>query len=204
MPDQTTDDAALLGAAVRGDEAAFAALYARHAAAIYRFAARLLGDATVAEDVTHDCFLGLIKNPANFQAARSPLRTYLYGAARNLAHKRFRAQNQETCLDDLTDAGEELIDRGLGASPLRELLDDELARAVQQAVAALPPLQREALVLFEYEELTLAEIAVITGAEVGSVKARLHRARRRLRESLRLYLDGTGVVANLSEEHEHA
>ena len=63
----------------------------------------------------------------------------------------------------------------------------EAATAVERAVAALPLLEREALILFQYEGLTLAEIAEVVGAEVGTVKGRLHRARERLRIELAPY-----------------
>ena len=72
--------------------------------------------------------------------------------------------------------------------PLHELLGDELSFKVQEAVSQLPPLQREALILFEYEGLALNEIATLVGTDVGAVKSRLHRARGRLRNALRPYL----------------
>jgi RNA polymerase sigma-70 factor (ECF subfamily) len=58
---------------------------------------------------------------------------------------------------------------------------------VLRAIDDLSPLQREALVLFEYEELTLGEIAIVVGADVGTVKARLHRARQSLKRQLAPY-----------------
>jgi RNA polymerase sigma-70 factor (ECF subfamily) len=73
---------------------------------------------------------------------------------------------------------------------LRKLLDEELAAEVRRAVFSLAPLQREALVLFEYEGLSLNEIAEITGADVGAVKGRLFRARERLKSILRPYVTG--------------
>jgi len=60
----------------------------------------------------------------------------------------------------------------------------EIATAVSTAVADLPLLQQEALILFEYEGATLEEIAQVVGADVGTVKSRLHRARERLRRTL--------------------
>ena len=66
--------------------------------------------------------------------------------------------------------------------PLGRLLDDELAVKVQEAVSSLPPLQREALVLFEYEGLALSEIAGIIGTDVGAVKSRLYRAREAIKK----------------------
>ena len=82
--------------------------------------------------------------------------------------------------------------RLLGSTGLGEVItDEELSSEVQRAVESLPPLQREALVLFEFEELSLAEIAEVVGADVGAVKARLHRARQRLKRVLAPYLDSS-------------
>ena len=83
--------------------------------------------------------------------------------------------------------------------PLDRLLDDELSVKVREAVLSLPPLQREALVLFEFEGLALSEIARITGADVGAVKSRLYRGREGLRNILRPYLE-TNRELNTSRE----
>ena len=170
MPDRTTDEA-LLARACQGEEAAFLALYERYREPIYRFAYRLLGAAALAEDVTHDCFLSLLRRPEAFDPARASLRTYLYAAVRNLALKQFRRPRLEVTLDDLNNeppAAE-------AQQPLRQLLAAELSEAVRRAIDRLPQLQREALILFEYEELSLAEIASVVEADVGAVKSRLAR-----------------------------
>jgi RNA polymerase sigma-70 factor (ECF subfamily) len=72
---------------------------------------------------------------------------------------------------------------------LGDLIGRERSTTVERAVAALPPLQKEALILFEYEDFSLEEIAQIVGVEVGAVKARLHRARETLRRRLAPMLD---------------
>jgi RNA polymerase sigma-70 factor, ECF subfamily len=179
-------DERLLKSAGRGDEAAFRVLYQRHRDAVFRFAYRFTGSHAAAEDVTHDCFLSLIKSPERYDPSRAALRTYLYAAARNLSFKHLRPASAEVTLEEWT---EEPL-RGVAEveQPLRQLLDAELSAKVRAAVQSLPPLQREALILFEYEELSLAEIAVITGAETGVVKSRLHRARQKLRRLLAPYL----------------
>ena len=177
-------DERLLKSAGRGDEAAFRVLYQRHRDAVFRFAYRFTGSVAAAEDVTHDCFLSLIKSPERFDPSRAGLRTYLYAAARNLSFKHLRPTSAEVTLEEWTEEP-----RGAEVEqPLRQLLDEELSAKVRAAVASLPPLQREALILFEYEELSLAEIAVITGADTGVVKSRLHRARQKLRQLLAPYL----------------
>ena len=168
-----------------GDQAAFLELYERYREPIFRFAYRLLGSVEIAEDVTHDCFLSLIRKPENYRPERASLKTYLYAAARNLALKHFRSQGRETGLDEVTEEPKESSRRG----PLRRLLDEELATLVRDAVFSLPPLQQEALILFEYEGLSLNEVAEIAGTDAGVIKARLYRAREGMRRMLRPYLD---------------
>ncbi|HVF56937.1 MAG TPA: RNA polymerase sigma factor [Pyrinomonadaceae bacterium] len=186
-------DEKLLQKASRGDEAAFVLLYERHHAPLHRFAYRMLGSAALAEEIVQDLFLGLIKAPGRFDSSRSELRTYLFAAARNLANKHFR--HGELALDEARDEPcpperEE---------PLRKLLDEELSNEVQMAVAALPPLQREALILFEYEEMSLAEIAAVVGTDTGTIKSRLHRARGRLRRSLAFYFKSAGEIVSVGK-----
>ncbi len=185
MPERTTDEL-LLKQAGEGEQAAFLELYERYRDQIFRFAYRLLGSVEIAEDVTHDCFLSLIRKPGNFRPERASLKTYLYAAARNLALKHFRDQGRETSLDEVSEEPIDSPRRG----PLRKVLEDELTTRVREAVLSLPPLQREALILFEYEGLTLNEVAEVAGTDAGAIKARLYRAREGLRRMLRPYLEG--------------
>ncbi len=138
---------------------------------LYRFAYRLTSSQPVAEDLVHDCFLGLFRG--GFDPARGGIRTYLYAAIRNLARKHYR------------DSGREFENsEPIAESALETMLNRETADAVRLAVESLPPLQREVLVLFEYEELPLAEISVIVDADLAAVKSRIFRARERLRKVL--------------------
>lgn len=194
MPDRNTDEL-LLERAGAGESAAFLKIYERHRDPVFRFAYRLSGSVETAEDITHDCFVGLLRNPANFRAGRAALRTYLLAAARNLWFKQLRTLDRETELDDIVEPKFQAIGRG----PLREVLDDELTARVKKAVSALPPMQREALVLFEYEGLALNEIAEIVGADLGTVKARIHRARQGLKSSLSTYLNSNREIVTLEK-----
>ena len=194
LPDRTTDEL-LLERAGAGDPAAFIKLYEQHRAAIFRFSYRLSGSVEAAEDITHDCFLSLIKKPQNFLPDRGSLRNYLFSAARNLWLKQLRNSGRESAMDEFSE--DQFI--AAGREPLRQLLDDELSVKVQEAVASLAPLQREALILFEYEGLALNEIATMVGTDVGAVKSRLHRARERLRNTLRPYLASSREL-NTSKE----
>ena len=182
MTNQVTDER-LLKQAADGDEEAFQILYERYRDPIFRFAYRLLGSAEAAEDITHDCFLSLIKAPGRFDPNKASLRTYIYSAARNQAAKRYNSSEREAPIDDLKEEPA-ASDRH---EPIRKVLDDELVSEVARAISSLPPLQREALVLFEYEELSLAEIATVVGVDANTVKARLFRAREKLRNRLDHY-----------------
>jgi len=154
------------------EEQAFRQAFQEHKESVYGFTYRLTGSQSAAEDLTQECFLELFRRPGRFDPARGTLRNFLLGIARNLALKRWRREHR---FQSIEDAG-----RGLSghAVPL------DAGLAVAAAMKLLSPLQREAVVLFEYEGLTLEEIVGVTGAEVGTVKSRLHRARESLRESL--------------------
>ena len=182
-------EAELLLRAGRGDEAAFLLLYERHRTPVFRFACRMLGSEAQAEDVTQECFLSILRRPEAFRAERASLRTYLCAIARHLALKQLRKRGQETLLDDPP----EVADGASGpdrADPLRRVVEAEEAEAVRAAVLALPPLQREAVVLFEYQDMSLADVAAVCETDVGTVKSRLHRARERLRRTLTPLLPG--------------
>jgi RNA polymerase sigma-70 factor, ECF subfamily len=188
-------DERLLNRASRGDEAAFLLLYERHRDAVFRFAYRLLGSTGLAEDITQDCFLSLLRQPTRFDSSRASLRTYLLAAARNLSFKQFRSAGHDVAVEELTDE----LRMPVGEEPLSRLLDEELSSEVRRAVESLPPLQREALVLFEFEELSLAEIAEVVGADTGTVKARLRRARQRLKRILAPYMNTSRNPAAVEE-----
>lgn len=172
-------DEALLEQAAKKDETAFAMLYQRHRDALFTWAWRLTGSETAAEDLVHDCFVALLKRPGQFRPDRgTQLRTYLFAMARNLSLKRFGRSHRELAAADIDDAPDS------GTSQFEALAHAETASLVDAAVAALPQLQREVFVLMQFEEMSALEIAALVGADVGTVKARLHRARERLRRTL--------------------
>lgn len=178
-----------------GDSSAFLKLYERHRTPVFRFAYRLSGNIETAEDITHDCFLGLIRKPENFKAEKGGLRTYLISAARNLWFKQLRKLGRESGLDELEDYQVPVVRK----EPLHTLLEHELSQKVGEAVSSLPPLQREALVLFEYEGFALSEIADMVGTDVGAVKSRLYRARERLKTTLQPYLNTNREIVTLEK-----
>ena len=196
MPDTDTDEY-LLERARAGDEDAFLSIYTRHRVAMYRFACRLLGDASAAEDVTHDCFLSLFKHPERFDASRgASLRTNLFAAVRNLSLKRFRRSSQEMLIDEAAVEPSAPV----AEQPLSRMLEAELSATVRAAVENLPALQREVLILFEFENLSLQEIADVVGAEANTVKSRLARGRAGLRRALAARLKGHAQTVCVPEK----
>jgi RNA polymerase sigma-70 factor (ECF subfamily) len=157
-------------------DAEFHAAFDQHKDAVFRFAWRMSSSAAAAEDITQDVFVALLRHPDRFNPARGSLRAFLLGIARNLALKRWRAEGAGRRWEALDD--EQFV-----APPLN-IEQSEIGELVGRAVRSLPPLQREVVILSEYEELSLADIAGIVDAEIGTVKSRLHRARENLRKLL--------------------
>ena len=152
--------------------AEFEQIFEAHQDAVFGFAWRMTGSPTAAEDIAQDCFITLYKSPGSFDPARGSLRSWLLGIARNLLLKQWRKEHRWVVLED------EAIQRECPPA------DWSAVERVAHAVRTLPLLQREVVVLVEYEGMTLQEAAAAVGAEVGSVKARLHRARENLRSAL--------------------
>jgi RNA polymerase sigma-70 factor, ECF subfamily len=163
--------------------AEFNEAYGQHKDVLYRFARRMTGSGEVAEDLVHDCFVLVWRNRATHRPERGTMRSFLIGVTRNLALKR---RQRERPFDELEEAS--AVCAPIDAS------GRERGEMVAEAVAALPPLQREALILAEYEEMSLEEIGRATGVELAAVKSRLHRARENLRRMLAPLMQTKGVA----------
>lgn len=155
-------------------EADLRTVYQQYRDPLFRFGYRLTGSAETAEDLVHDCFVSLFRG--GFDESRASMKTYLYAAVRNLSRKRLRDFGREELGAEIEEASPN--------TPLDLLITEETAGMVQAAVTGLPAAQREVLVLFEYEDLSLDEIARVIEIEVGAVKSRLFRARGALRKTL--------------------
>ncbi len=163
-------------------EAEFSDAFHRHKDVLYRFAYRMTGSGGTAEDIVQECFLVLWRNPRGYDAARGALRPFLLGVARNMVLKQWRASRPSVPLEEDTSICGPIDIAGL-----------ERAEIIARAVQALPALQRETLVLAEYEEMPLEEIARTVDAELTAVKSRLHRSRENLRRLLAPLLQTKGT-----------
>lgn len=186
------DDLRLLERVRHGDGNAFAELFARHRAAVYRYAAHMCGyDA--AEDVLQEVFLALLQQLDRYDAGRSGLQAYLIGIARRQALKRLggRPLDQWPDSDDLRSLAD--IPEGSNAAlwmvqadpdPFEALSRAEAVDRVRASIATLQPVYREAIVLCDLNELDYATAAAIMQCPMGTVRSRLHRARALLVKKL--------------------
>jgi RNA polymerase sigma-70 factor, ECF subfamily len=205
---ETIDDGLLLRQMVAGDEGAFTLLYRRRHPAIYRFALHMSGNAAIAEDVTQEVFMTLIRDAKKFDPARGTLGGFLFGIARNHLRRRWEQERSSVPLPESADELDMIMTRsnanhfggkngasgngngnGSGVSPFLLHRDDfaslENVTRVRQAIATLPENYREVVVLCELDELSYEDAAAALDCPVGTVRSRLHRARAILVEKLR-------------------
>ncbi len=195
VPEDISDDE-LLRRTLGGDEAAFVALYRRRQAGIYRYALHMCGSRIIAEDVTQEVFMALIRvEKLNYDPARGSLAAYLYGIARHHVLRCLARDNSYVPLacegedDNAHDATAVSADNDLQHDFARK----EMIEQLHAAIATLPAHYREALVLCDLHELSYAEAAVVLDCAIGTVRSRLHRARALLIEKLRPARESSGV-----------
>lgn len=166
-----------------GDEEAFARLLERFGPRTLRYLERLIGDD--AEDVHQDVWLGVYRRIGQL-ASPAAFVTWLFSVTRHSAvdylRKRRRARE---LLDEVaaegTARGEWVTHEESAGLDERGWLD---AAELPAVIAALPPLHREVILLRYQEELSYAEIAAVVARSIGTVKSRLHHAKRRIQESI--------------------
>jgi len=171
-----THEAELLRRTRNGDESSFGELYARHSPAVYRYALRMSGSEHVAEEVVQDVFLQVVKGCRGFDPSLGALSSYLYGVARHRL-ARMAPDPVEIAIED-----SDFVDGEI--DPLEGLSRAQQVEAVRAAVQSLPLVYREVVVLCDLEQVSYAGASETLGVEVGTVRSRLHRARKMLLEKL--------------------
>jgi RNA polymerase sigma-70 factor (ECF subfamily) len=183
-------EAGLVDRCRRGDGYAFARLVALHERMVYNLAARLLGDAEEARDLSQDVFLQVYRTLGRFRG-QSSLKTWIYRIVVNQCSNRQRwwrrRRRDKACgLDELGNDGAAQLaaPEPEGGSAYEAVRRRERTREVQQALLRLSFDHRAVLLLKEVEEMSCEEIAATLGLAEGTVKSRLARARAALRARL--------------------
>jgi len=196
IPDEL-NDSELLKMALDGEERAFTALYRRWQKGIFRFAQRMSGSAAIAEDVTQEVFLSLIKGGSGFNPELGPFSPYIYGIARNHLLRRMARERKFAPILEEEDTQACWNAQFVPSDPLGDLTRQEKIDSLHRAVAALPLRYREVIVLCELQELSYAEAAGVIGCPEGTVRSRLHRARSLLLDKLRAKAEGNAGAPNV-------
>jgi len=169
--------------AISRDPVALEAFYRRHIDAVGRFVARRVDDPHTAADLTADVFLGAIDSAASYRGGPGGARAWLYGVARNVVAEERRRSAREWQASRRI-AGHRLLEPDDVARLVEQLDAQARARHTYQAVTKLPERDRAVVELVSVDGLTIAEAAEVLGLRPVSVRVRLHRARRRLRDLL--------------------
>jgi len=205
-------DEALLERMNTGDEEAFTLLYRRRHPSVYRFVLRMSGNRAIAEDVTQEVFVALIRDSRRFDQTRGSFAAFLFGIARNHLHKRWELDkrlvpsglgNEDSNANGarngsgnnlLTIAMQTGVASANGTARVgsrtavpgipSEFMSQETVTRVRKAIASLPENYREAVILCDLEEMSYEEAAEALQCPVGTVRSRLHRGRSILLEKL--------------------
>jgi RNA polymerase sigma-70 factor, ECF subfamily len=171
--DRETDEA-LLARVASGDADALGALFQRRQQNVFRFALHLSGSTAVADDVTQDVFIHVIRDAGKFEAGRATAVAWLCGIARNCVRQRLGQTREVASIDDDGFDGPMPV---VSPDPLIEMTAGERLEALRRAILSLPLRYREAIVLCDLEEMSYQDAASILGCALGTVRSRLHRGR---------------------------
>src|SRR4051812_16428246 len=182
-------EALLIQRCAEHDEDACADLVNEHQRMVYQLSFNLLGDHNEALDLSQEVFLRVFRTIHTFRG-QSALRTWIFRIVINQARNRQRWWNrrhrrQQVSLDEHIEQNGEMPEPSDASAPDRALDRKELAARIATALEALPFDQRTAIVLREVDGLSYDEIAFSLGVTLGTVKARLTRARQALRATLK-------------------
>lgn len=176
--DQEPSDGTLIQSIATGDKRAMQILFARHNILVFRFALRLTGNRSLAEDIVSEVFLEVWRQAGAFMA-KSRVSTWLLAIARNKAFSTLKRRPLQ--LED--DYAIAIVDPGDNAEAA--LNRSNSTAIVGRCLAQLSPAHREVIDLVYYHERSVREVAMIVGIPEGTVKTRMYHARRRTAELLK-------------------
>ena len=187
--EEDAEDVRLMELVSAGDSGAFEQLVERHQRLVVGTVGRMLGNTSDAEDIAQQVFVRVWKSAKRY-VPRAKFTTWLLKITRNLVFNelRRRSRHPQVPLQAESEEEERPIRDENAIAPDASMLEQELQKAIDAAIANLPETQRLAVILRRYEELSYEEIAETLDQSVSAVKSLLFRARTELRTSLQRYL----------------
>ena len=175
-------DESLMLRVKEGDHRAFEILVSRYEQKLLSFAYRLLGDFDGAKDLVMETFLRIYKHALKYEP-RSKFSTYIYKVTRNLCINEFKKREfrKTDSLDELG-INEGFEYAGSSLNPAEVLERSERQQLVQKALSELPEDQKTILILTEFQGMSYERVAQVMGCSMGTVKSRIHRARKKIKE----------------------
>jgi RNA polymerase sigma factor (sigma-70 family) len=170
----TIDDSECMARLAAGDAGAMRQLYERYGRALLRFSAAMCRSRQIAEDLVHDTFVALLREPFHFDPSLGSAYGYLCGVLRHRVSRHYRREKRWVALDVGAETDESATDK---PSALDEIARSEITAGFRRAMLELPLPHREIIALCDLEELPYATVADILGCPIGTVRSRLHRAR---------------------------
>jgi RNA polymerase sigma factor (sigma-70 family) len=178
------DESALIAAAQGGDREAFNQLVVHYQSLAYNVAYRVLGDADAAADATQDAFLSAYRAISRFRGGS--FRSWVMRIVTNACYDQLRVKKRRptTSIDDREEPDREEWNVDPGERPEAFVARQELSQAIQRALEILPNEQRTTIILADIQGMSYDEIAETMSTSLGTVKSRLSRARRKMRDYL--------------------
>jgi RNA polymerase sigma-70 factor, ECF subfamily len=197
------DEADLVSELQAGSDAAFDWLVTYYHRNVYNLIYGILSDSADAADVTQEVFLCAFRGIRGFRRGSS-LKTWLYriSVRQALNHRRWcwRHHRQQVSIDGEEDGNNYAMELKDGeASPFELCASNEMQHVVRRALAAVPPLFRSSVILRDLEGLSYEEIAEVMEVSVGTVKSRILRGRRMLKDLLDPILRAPGTTRSLAQ-----
>ena len=188
---ETSDEELMMAYAHHNDQKAFATLYTRHKASLYRYCSRMLGNEALGAELFQDAWSKIIKARARYQV-KAKFKTYLFHVAHNLIIDQWRKNNPDMLSIDEQREDATPIELQSSSNLMSDLLSAEQLEQFKSAVLELPPMQRDVVLLHYDHGLTLEQIAECEGVGRETIKSRLRYAVKKLKT----------IIANLETQNE--
>jgi len=181
------NEPALIEQARKGDLDAFNTLVITYQHQVYNLAYRIMGDEASAADATQDAFISAYKHMGSFRG--DSFKSWMFRIVTNACYDELRRRKRRpaTSLEGLVEDSDTEIEYDIpdeAAGPEYRVQQREMAEVIQAGINTLPADQRTVLILSDVQGMSYDEIATITGANLGTVKSRLSRARAKMRDYL--------------------